>query len=81
MQQLAGSLAGKSRTARAEVIRLKVAILADKDFNKIDREVHACWESDTSTVYLRASRVGTERLEDWLHECKHVWVDKIDNDR
>lgn len=60
--------------------RLTVEVLPKKVFDKkYGCSVQAYW-NDVDTVSLREERTGLLRLSDWLHECKHVWVDKLDTD-
>lgn len=67
----------------AERVRLTILIVP-KDGWKHGGGGHnnwAEWDADTNTISLREERIGINRLADFLHEMKHVWVDRIDNDR
>lgn len=67
--------------AKAQILHLRIAILDDREYNRLDhKHNHACWSPDTHTILLRRSRRGIEQLSDLLHETVHFWVDDIHPD-
>ena len=69
---------GKSK---GRLVRLKVLILPEDEFDKyFGVDEWAIWDDIHMTVVLRASRKGSKRLSDFIHEMKHVWVDVIDDE-
>jgi len=70
------------RGGKWEVITIKIEILPKGEYNRrFGTGDFAQWEPSNNTVSLRKSRKGLKRLKDFLHEMKHLWVDRIDNDR
>lgn len=68
-----------SKKIKGKRVKLEVVILPDAEFDKVfgadGKKMHAAWVTLESRVYLKESRAGTDRLEDWLHEAIHVWAD------
>jgi len=57
-------------------IRIRIVTRSQaKLFPLLDRDAYASWSIDDRTIYLRKSRTGTDRMEDFLHEMEHAFTD------
>ena len=56
---------------------IRVMVVTQQEAKKtvLEEDSHACWCVELHTIYLRKSRTGMDRIDDFLHEMEHAVTD------
>ena len=56
--------------------KIEVQVLSKKEFNEENGEDDlATWDCSERVIYLRKARTSKQRLEDFVHELGHAYLD------